>query len=514
MLAAIVSALLYAGSFPKPAFFVLGFFFLVPMLGVLEKRRKRGKSGHGYPFFLFFLFGMVSYLILLSWIPNVMHQYGGANMAVSIVGLVALALFLSLFNGLAGIFIDDIINRPAPILLPALLIPLIWVSKDLIIEHIFGGFPWCLAGYSQFKNIYFIQIAEWGGIHLITFLVLFFNVLFYKWMRSETKRDKRLVLAALLIGFISVYAIGYYLYRSNEAKISTLESHKAGIIQPNTRNEWMSQEKKDQILERLFNESRELVRQGASFIVWPEHTVDIYPLQHAIDFTQRRYYDRIMDFVHAEAPLLAGFTDLKEGQSVYNSAMLFQANGVSQYDKVHLTPFGEYIPFRKLLFFVKRITDEISDFTPGSRVKNLVFNGHPISIPICYEIIFPELVRAFIHGEGKPGELIVTISNDSWFGNTSAPYQHLSMAIFRSIENRRFILRSTTNGISGTITPLGEIRYRSRYHTADHFNAGFKFIRYETVFTRFGYLFPYLCALGVLIFYLSRMMSAFRRRRK
>jgi apolipoprotein N-acyltransferase len=157
---------------------------------------------------------------------------------------------------------------------------------------------------------------------------------------------------------------------------------------------------------------------------------------------------------------------------------------------VHLTPFGEYVLFRKYLFFVKRITDEIADFSPGEGVRNLHLPGYVLSTPICYEVIFPELVRDFI---SRGGGLLVTISNDSWFGDTSAPYQHLAMAVFRCIENRRYLLRSTTNGVSAVVASSGKIEYQSRYNTADRFIGEFKVIRHKTFFTCCGYLFPYLC---------------------
>jgi apolipoprotein N-acyltransferase len=164
---------------------------------------------------------------------------------------------------------------------------------------------------------------------------------------------------------------------------------------------------------------------------------------------------------------------------------------------MHLTPFGEYILFREILFFVKRITDEIADFTPGKSVHKLEFNGQWISPPICYELIFPELTREFI---AKGGEVIVITSNDSWYGDTSAPYQLLAMSTIRSIENRRYILRSTSNGISAVIDPAGEILYRSPFGVKDVFTARFQYLTDQTVFTRFGYLFPYLCIFLFLVY--------------
>ena len=395
-----------------------------------------------------------------------MIRYGGMSKGLSILSLIILAAFLSLFHGFAGIFIKNA---------SLVMVPFIWVGKDLIIENIFGGFPWCLAGYSQYQNLYFIQVAEIGGVHLVTFLLICFNILVYRLIRDFRHREIRIpIIAALLVSLSCVYTVGYFLYQSGMSRTDPLKTHRAGIIQPNTGNDPISREEKLGILGRLFAESRVLAREGAEFIIWPEHTVSIYPLQNQIE------YDLFTRFVKSNVPLLAGFTDFNDNGKIYNSAVLFDKDGVEKYDKVHLTPFGEYILFRKILFFVKRITDEIADFTPGAAVRNLSIHSHAISTPICYEVIFPELVRKFV---SSGGELMVTISNDSWFGNTSAPYQHLSMAVFRCIENRRYLLRSTTNGISAVVNPGGEILYQSPYNTADRFMGSFKYIKQRTFFT-------------------------------
>ncbi|UCH95812.1 MAG: apolipoprotein N-acyltransferase [Candidatus Aminicenantes bacterium] len=477
------SALLYAFSFPKFSISFFGFFFLVPLLYLSDREKTQEKQRKQRGFLPFFIFAFISYLIILYWIPRVMVRYGDMSRPLSILGILLVAAFLSLFHGIAGM----LIKKTA-----LFMVPFIWIGKDLIIEKIFGGFPWCLAGYSQYENIYFIQVAEIGGIHLVTFLLVCINTLFYWLIRNFRSKDIRnRAIAALLVSFIGIYTAGYFLFRVDSQKTSGLSTHQAGIIQPNTNNDPITREEKDRILHRLFTESEELTRRGAEFIVWPEHTVAIYPLQTRTD------YDRFDRFVRLNVPLLAGFTDYSSNLVIYNSAILFQKQGIEKYDKVHLTPFGEYVLFREVLFFVKRITDEIADFTPGAAVHNLTLHGHAISTPICYEIIFPGLVRKFV---SQGGELVVTISNDSWFGNTSAPYQHLSMAVFRCIENRRYLLRSTTNGISAVVNPGGEILYQSSYNTADRFIGRFKYIKRKTFFTWCGYLFPYFCVVFLVLY--------------
>ncbi|MBN2346283.1 MAG: apolipoprotein N-acyltransferase [Candidatus Aminicenantes bacterium] len=473
------AALLYGLSFPKAGLFPLAFVFLLPLLRAVEGRTP------GSCMRIFFCFSFVSYLILLYWIPRVMVTYGGTTWLLGIVGLASLAAFLSLIAGLAGVLIARAASGGAGFA-AAFWIPTLWVAKDLFIEKIISGFPWCLAGYSQYRNTWFIQWAELGGIHLLTFLLIAANILFYLLLKRR-KRKNVLALAAFLV---VVHAGGFLLLRNSEARRAAEAEHLAGIVQPNSDHDRPFYFTRTQAtLDRLFGVSGELARDGAEFVVWPEFTVPIYPRQSPY------YKEQFTHFARWHAPLLAGFTDQRGSAGVFNSVMLFHKGGIETYDKVHLTPFGEYIPFRRWLFFVRKITDEIGDFTPGAEIHNLALNGHRLSTPVCYEIIYPELVRSMID---RGGEAIVTLSNDSWFGDTSAPRQHLAMATLRSVENRRWLLRSTSNGISALVDPAGRIVRRVPLRSQREFLARFQYLDRKTFFTRWGYLFPYACLLLVL----------------
>jgi apolipoprotein N-acyltransferase len=378
-------------------------------------------------------------------------------------------------------------------------IPLVWIGKDLLIEKIFSGFPWCLAGYSQYKNIYFTQLAEIGGIHLISFLVIAINVLLYEFLKTKNKK-----IAVALLGIcLIIYGSGYLLLQRHGRLSAAIPWHRAGIVQPNSNHDQHYNFSTTQkILDKLFNDSLALKKLGAELVVWPEFTVPIYPLQTLF------YKEQFTAFSGRHVPILAGFTDFRNTDNVYNSAMLFNGERIEKYDKFHLTPFGEYVLFRRWLFFVKKITDQIGDFTFGKTLHNLNFAGHQLATPICYEVIYPELTRELV---AQGADLIVTISNDSWFGRSSAPYQHLAMAVFRSIENRRFLLRSTSNGISALVDPAGRILYQSPLHQADSFLASFQYLKRNTLFTRWGYLFPYLCFFLVLA---DRLRALLRKLKK
>lgn len=430
-----------------------------------------------------------------------MALYGGTTWLLGIVGLVCLAAFLSLISALAGAAIARIVTQGIGFA-AALWVPALWVAKDLAIEKVFGGFPWCLAGYSQFRNAWFVQWAELGGIHLVSFLLVAANVLLYLLLK---RRDRRAALALAAFLFLS-HAGGLLLLKNGEARRAGVPWVRAGIIQPNSDHDReFDFIRAQETLDRLFDVSRGLAGRGAAFIVWPEFTVPIYPLQAP-------YYKRqFVAFAGRHAPLLAGFTDQRGSQGVFNSVMLFRGQEVGIYDKVHLTPFGEYIPFRRWLFFVRKITDEIGDFAPGAAARNLDLAGHLLSTPICYEVIYPELVRAMI---ARGGEVIVTVSNDSWFGDTSAPRQHLAMAALRAVENRRWLLRSTSNGISALVDPSGRIRKKIPLRREASFLAPFQYLEHRTIFTRWGYRFPYACALLALAWVFLLLGQWIARRRK
>lgn len=469
----LAAALAYGLAFPSPQLAPLGFLFMVPLLLDAEKRRPAAA------FVPFFLFALVAHLILLYWIPRVMVRYGGTTWFLGVVGLVCLAAFLSLFTGLAGMLIVRAVGRGG--CAAFFCIPAAWVAKDLVVERVLGGFPWCLAGYTQYRNIPFLQWAELGGIHLLSFLLVAANVLVYLFLK---RRDKST--AAVLAAFLAVvHAGGLGLLRAHEARAAAAPRHRAGIVQPNSNHDQAFDfARVQETLDRLFRVSAGLAGRGAEFVVWPEFTVPIYPRQAPY------YKEQFLAFSRGHAPLLAGFTDPRGSAGTFNSVLLFAEDGIAAYDKVHLTPFGEFVPFRRLLFFVRKITDEIGDFSPGARLHNLELAGRKLATPICYEVIFPGLVRSLVAGGGQA---IVTLSNDSWFGNTSAPRQHLAMAACRSVENRRWLLRSTSNGISALVDPAGRIVRHSPMGRADEFLAEFQYLSRLTVFSRWGYRFPYAC---------------------
>jgi apolipoprotein N-acyltransferase len=182
------------------------------------------------------------------------------------------------------------------------------------------------------------------------------------------------------------------------------------------------------------------------------------------------------------------------GYRIYNSALVVGADGsrVGRYDKIHLVPFGEYIPFRRLLFFAHALTGSVGETDRGTERKVFRLDGHRYGVFLCYESVFADEVRQFAQ---LGAEVLVNLSDDGWYGDTSAPWQHLNMARMRAIENRRWLLRDTNNGVTAVIDPYGRVRQSIPRHQADALPAGYGFRSDITFYTAHGDIFAYLCAM-------------------
>src|SRR6185503_3214028 len=227
-------------------------------------------------------------------------------------------------------------------------------------------------------------------------------------------------------------------------------------------------------------------------VVWPEAP--------ALSFIEAdpRFQNGISTLARNEqAPVIVGGygVDTTEGEQLdYNSAMVFAPDGhrVGRYDKIHLVPFGEYIPFQQYLTFAHKLTGKVSSFSRGNQRSTFRLNGHRYGIFICYEAVFADEVRHFAQ---LGAEVLVNISDDGWYGDTSAPWQHLNMVRMRAIENRRWLLRATNNGVTAAIDPYGRVRQSIPRHQADSLPAQYGFRDDVTFYTAHGDVFAWLCVL-------------------
>jgi len=241
---------------------------------------------------------------------------------------------------------------------------------------------------------------------------------------------------------------------------------------------------------RIYAELTRLVVPGNRLVVWPEAAVPAYI---RFDPVTMRWLTNLAGEVGA--PLLVGVPDAEvDGGRVHylNSAFLLDSSGLrGRYDKMHLVPFGEYVPLKRLLFFVEAIAAEIGDFTPGRQVAIFPLDGTPFGTVVCYEVIFPGLFRRFV-AEGAT--FMTNITNDAWFGDSGGPLQHLAMVPLRAVENRVAIVRAANTGVSAVVLPSGRIQGVLPLGTRGTLSGDVPLRRQHTFYTRFGDVFAYACA--------------------
>ncbi|MFN3740467.1 MAG: apolipoprotein N-acyltransferase [Thermodesulfovibrionales bacterium] len=511
----VISGALLVLSFPQPGISILAWIALIPLLFEITKRDLTKKE----TFIKGFSFGMVYFFGTLYWIYHSVHFYGGLSLIPSIMVVLLLAAYLSIYTGLFT-YLISLIHRKT--LYPMILIaPAIWVSLEYIRTYLFTGFPWSSIGYSQYKFLSLIQIADITGIYGISFLIVAFNAAFLDiiLLKKRLSEIPFYPLAPqvtgfllLIMAFIATFSYGYWRLSQQQGNMV-----KISIIQGN-----IPQDKKWEpaFQQEVMNIYKELTRKvvntdSPQLVVWPETAIPFLFSEPAVSSSppgiEQQNINEIMskdliEFVRAiNTYLLFGSIrkETEDRQEFFtNSAFLLNKDGKVTYiyDKIHLVPFGEYVPLRSILFFIDKITVGIGDYRPGRDTKRAISPFGNFSTLICYEIIFPGLVRESLR-EG--GDFIVNITNDAWFGNTSGPYQHFSMAVFRAIENRKPVIRAANTGISGFIDSNGRIQVATPLFKRMAISMNIRLDNRRTFYTRFGDLFVYFC-LVVSIITLSR----------
>ena len=437
----VLSGLLLALSFPDPAIFPLAWVALVPYLVFLLRRPDRWTLILGH-----LLFSLVYLGGVLYWIGDVLLGYAGFGAFSMVLALLALFLLLSLFLVPFSLGIWLLAARSEAAALVAA--PALWVVGELLRNSFpAGGFPWGAVGYSQFPAKWLIQIADLGGVNLLSFLVLTGNCALLSLIRG---RHTRWVGG---VGFVILVANFYGWWRLGSDFEDDIELRVA-LVQPVIE---LSRDR-DYYSRIYFRKVADAYRRSASqkvdWVVLPEAP---NPFRYGPDFYFTTFWNKLTsDF---QVPVLLNSTTYEdEGRRRYNSVYLVDAEGKSsyRYDKTHLVPFGEYLPWGGILGFARPLVGQIGGFTAGDGSSTLgTIQGQAFGTLICYESIFPNLSRELV---AKGAKLLVNITNDHWFGESSAPRQHMEMAAFRAIENRRPILRAANSGFSALIDATGRVR--------------------------------------------------------
>lgn len=454
---ALASAVLMALAFPKADQGWLAWIALVPLFLALRKVSEM-KVG----MFIGFVFGMAYHLGVVYWTVHTMHLYGKLPMVQAVFILILLAAYLSLFTTLFSGALAWL--RPAPKHL-MILAPVLWIFLEMVRARLFTGFPWALLGHSQYDHLWLIQVADLFGVYGLSGLIVFSNAVFTMFILGWLDLDwqgvipsqKTIVAAGSALLFVMTAVIGYGATRSHRIDKLAAESPQAkvAVIQGNIdqARKW---DPRFQVLTtvKYRNLSLDPSVKEAALVIWPETATPFYFMDDKIlsEMVLSGVKNKGSHFIIGSPSYASG----KKSLIFHNSAYLVSPQGQAKgkYDKVHLVPFGEYVPLKRWLPFIDKLVAQVGDFKPGKKGKTFAWEDRQVGMLICYEAIFPGLARAMVQ---NGAHLLVNITNDAWFGRTSAAFQHLSMAVFRAVENRRYLARAANTGISGFVDPCGRI---------------------------------------------------------
>jgi apolipoprotein N-acyltransferase len=492
-----LSGILLILSFPNFDFEFLAWFALVPLFYSIE-----GKGlAHGFKLGL--LTGVVSFFGILYWIIVAIHTYGNISLIVSALILLLLVGYLSLFIGAFTFFTRFIQMRSG--LQTVLFTPLIWVGLEYLRSFLLTGFPWANLGYSQYLNLPFIQMADITGAYGLSFVILLVNAMLFRVLHQWPKRTfplkEAIITVIILLGFMMY---GYLKMEVVDRQMIRNPPLKIGLVQGNIDQsvKWNEsfQVETLKIYERL---TLKVAEEKPDLILWPETATPFF-FQDAKEFQPT-----VLNIPRkTNAFLLFGTPSYKiERGKVhhYNSALLVSPLGElsGKYDKIHLVPYGEYVPFGEY-FPLGSLGEGIGNFKSGKEISNFFLPQGQFGVLICFEIIFPDLSRRFVK---KGANFLVTITNDAWFGKTSAPYQHFSIAVFRAVENRVFIARAANTGITGLIDPRGKILKQGGIFTEEAINGMVRLSNRKTFYTLYGDIFAWVCSLLSILLLLNALVK-------
>lgn len=482
-LLAAATGVLLALSFPTPGLSLLAWCAFVPLLMAALRGTPR------QAFRLGLAAGITGYALLLYWLNIVMTTYGKLPLAVSFSLFLLLAGYLALYP--AATLWLTVKGKEAGIS-PLVSFPVVWVALELIRSFFLTGFPWASLGYSQYRTLPLIQISDLTGVYGLSFLLAFSNVVWYLVWRSIRLNAAYPVRALLVLLFLIGLTAGYGFHALNRPDAGP--SQRVLLVQGNIPQDvkWdpAFQEATVKRYERL---TRAGLSHDNTLVIWPESALPFYFQSEPL------YAARVRSLaVELKSPLVVGspaFEPAGDAVRYLNSAYLISATGavLGRSDKLHLVPFGEYVPLGSLLPFVNKMVAGIGDFSPGAGAVPLRLNGTRLGVLICFEGIFPEIARKYVAaGAG----VLVNITNDAWFGRSSAPYQHLSMMVFRAVENRVPLVRAANTGISSVIDSKGHILGMTPLFEEAALSGEIRAGGGLSFYNRYGDLFAYACLLA------------------
>jgi apolipoprotein N-acyltransferase len=523
-LLAVISGVLQILAFPLPNIYPLSWVAIAPLLvAVLRAREPEdihlpptlaqkflpAKAWQG--FLLGYLSGVIWYAGTCYWVYHTMHEYGGLSAPAAAGILVLFCLYLGLYEGLFGLTVALLAGgRSGGPRRALFLSPFIWVALELARTRI-SGFPWDLLGTAQVSNISLNRLATITGVYGISFEIMLVNTVFAAgFLVGREKRKLILVEAIVVAAALQLLAL------IRPAPLRT--DRTALLVQENIpilpSENWTAHYFQNTIsdLTRLSVPPDVPGVPKPDLVVWPESPAPFYA-------NEARFREAIAgvagkDHSYVVAGSLGEELSAQAGSGqTFNSAALMSPQGrwVARYDKIHLVPFGEYVPFKSLFSFASGLTQAVGEFGRGSSREPLLVDSYKLGVFICYESVFPNEVRQFAR---NGGQVFVNISNDGWYGDTGAWAQHLNQARMRAVENDRWLLRSTNTGLTASIDPYGRVVAQAPRKQRTALEAPYALVSGTTFYTRYGDWFAYLCAIisvGALLWRYrspSRMVSS------
>ncbi len=499
----IVSGLLLTAGFPKPELHFLAWIALIPLLFAI-----RGKTGK-QAFFLGYVCGLAHYSTALLWIWHAVYYYGGVNFILALLILILLAAILAPFHALFALIARKWENHPA---LLVFVLPFVWVALEFGLTYApFSGFPWTLMAYTQPPVSRLVQFADITGAYGVSWLVAFGNTVIFGLIRGHFRKTGASLLA---VGILAAVAYGSWRLDVVKTEQSAVPPFKVSIIQGNIEQ---SLKWDPSFLDRTLKIYRQLsldaVKDDPStdMLFWPESAM---PFLYGID---DRYTPFVNDIIRdAGKPVLMGTIGISRAgtsRSLLNQGYLVDENlnFRGSYAKQHLVPFGEYVPFSDLLFFVHKIVPGEMQYVPGKQSGPLYLNGNAMGVLVCYEVIFPQLSRERVL---RGAQMLMNLTNDGWYGNTGGPYQHLDISRWRAIEFRVPIVRAANTGISAAFDATGAELGRIEWDKEGFLTFAVRPMRSITLYARFGDIFAWFCifmTVSALIF--SYIQDAGRNRK-
>ncbi len=456
-----------------------------------------------------YLCGVAWYLLNCYWIYATMHVYGGIGAVASCGILLLYSLVLGLYFGVFGLLVA-LTRRASPgAAIPLLLAPVYWVALEFAASRI-TRVPWDQLGYSQVDNFLLTQLAPFTGVYGISFVLMAGNAMFAAALLAcPFARRLRFALAAAL--FAGGLQLGS-LFPPPPAPTSATAVLLQQNLDVDSSNDWFGPEWDRHTAEFV---ALSLKTCGPYFagmpepnppVVHPECPVpairpDIvaWPESPSPFREADPRFRRLMAELTRQSQSLAvvgniGTWENGGATEIFNSAEFVAPDGrfLGRYDKIHLVPFGEYVPYKGLISFAGTLTQGVSSFSRGGLRKVFTSQGHTFGVFICYEAVFADEIR---HFSANGAEVFVNISDDGWYGDTSAPWQHFNMARMRAIENRRWILRATNTGVTAAVDPFGRVTQSAPRHALTSLAVRYGYRGDVTFYARYGDVFALLCAI-------------------